>query len=124
MKRYLFAAVAALSLAACSSSPGSVVRDFYGNLDDGNLAEAAEMILPQSRVAWGGKVDAVLLDMSEKIAKCDGIDRLEVVQTEDRGSMRVFKVTVNLKSKGPKCGVKNDIVKTFKADGKWHIFLG
>lgn len=124
MKRYLFAAVAALSLTACSSSPDSVVRDFYINLGDGNPAKAAELISPQSRAAWGGKVDAALLDMSEKIAKCDGIERLEVAPAENHGSMRVFKVTMTLKSKDPKCGVKNDTVKTFSADGKWHIFLG
>lgn len=124
MKRYLIAALAALSLTACSSSPDSVVRDFYIHLADGNPAKAAELISPQSRAAWDGKVDASLLVMSEKIAKCDGIKRLEITPQEDRGSIRVFKVTMTLKSKAPKCGVQNDTMKTFNADGKWHIFLG
>lgn len=124
MKHYLIAAVAALSLTACSSSPDSVLRDFYLHLDDGNPAKAAELISPQARAAWGGKLDARLASVSEQIAKCDGIERLEVVQTEERGSMRVFKVTLTLKSKESKCGAKSDTVKTFNADGKWHIFLG
>lgn len=124
MKRYLIAAIAAFSLTACSSSPDTLVRDFYIHLADGNPNKAAELVSPQSRAAWGKKVDVFLLASAEKIAKCDGIERLEVVQTEDRGSIRVFKVTMTLKSKAPKCGVKNDTVKTFNADGKWHIFLG
>lgn len=124
MKRYLITALTALSLTACSSSPDKVVRDFYLHLDDGNPAKAAELISPQARAAWGGKLDARLASVSEQIAKCEGIERLDVVQTEERGLMRVFKVTLTLKSKESKCGVKNDSVKTFNANGTWHIFLG
>lgn len=124
MKRYLIAALAAFSLTACSSSPDTIVRDFYIHLADGNQKKAAELISPQSRAAWGAKIDVFLLASSEKIAKCDGIEKLEVVQTEDRGHIRVFKVTTTLKSKAPKCGVQNDTVKTLNTDGKWHIFLG
>ncbi len=124
MKPYLIAAIAALSLTACSSSPDSVVRDFYIHLGDGNPSKAAELIAPQSRAMWGGKVDATLLGMSEKIAKCGGIDRLDVQQKEERGSVRVFSVKMTLNSKEPKCGVVNDTMKTIEADGKWRIFLG
>lgn len=124
MKPYLIAAIAALSLTACSSSPDSVVRDFYIHLGDGNPSKAAELIAPQSRAMWGGKVDATLLGASEKIAKCGGIDRLEVKQKAEGGSVRVYSVKVDLKSKEPKCGVITDSVKMIEADGKWRIFLG
>lgn len=122
MKRYLIAAVAALSLTACSSSPDAVVRDFYIHLADGKPAKATELISPQSRAMWGGKVDAALVDFSERIAKCDGIERLEVVQTDERGAFRAFKVTMTMKDR--KCGVKEDTIKTINADGKWFIVLG
>jgi hypothetical protein len=126
MKSYLIAvaAIAALSLTACSSSPDSVVRDFYIHLGDGNPSKAAELIAPQSRAMWGGKVDAALLGMSQKIARCEGIDRLEVEQKQETDSMRIFSVKMTLKSKDPKCGVVTDTMKTIKADGKWQIFLG
>lgn len=124
MKRYLITALAALSLTACSSSPDSVVRDFYVHLDDGNPTKAAELISPQARAAWGGKLDARLAGVAEQFAACGGIRRLEVVPAEERGSIRVFKVKITLKSEEPRCGVKNDTVKTFNADGTWHIFLG
>lgn len=126
MKRYLIAAIAALSLTACGSSPDGVVRDFYTHLDDGNTTRAAELISPQLRSSWGSKLDAALLDVSTKIAKCDGIKKLEVEQDKDRSTEKfhVFKITMTMKSDDPKCGVKNDTIKTFKNDGKWHIHLG
>lgn len=124
MKRYLIAAIAAFLLTACSSSPDTVVRDFYNYLDNGKPVKAAELISPQSRAMWGGKVDAALVDFSERIAKCDGIEHLEVVQTAERGDLRAFKVTMTLKSKDRKCGVKVDSIKTINADGKWLIILG
>lgn len=126
MKRYLIAAIAALSLTACGSSPDGVVRDFYTHLADGNTTKAAELISPQLRSSWGGKLDAALLDVSTKIAKCDGIKKLVVEQDKERSTdnLRVFKITMTMKSDAPKCGVKNDTIKTFKNDGKWHIHLG
>lgn len=126
MKRYLIAAIAALSLTACGSSPDGVVRDFYTHLEDGNTTKAAELISPQLRSSWGGKLDAVLLGASKKIAECDGIKKLEVEQDKERSTdnLRVFKVKMIMKSDDSKCGVKNETIKTFKNDGKWHIFLG
>lgn len=126
MKRYLIVALVALSLTACGSSPDGVVRDFYGYLSDGNTTKAAELISPRSRDAWGPKIDAFLLDSAEKIAKCDGIKKLEVEQDKERSTdnLRVFKVKMIMKSDAPKCGVKNDTIKILKNDGKWRIHLG
>jgi hypothetical protein len=126
MKSYLIAAVAVLSLTACGSSPDGVVREFYTHLADGNTTKAAEMISPQTRSSWGGKIDVALLATSTKIAKCGGLKKLDIEQDKERSTdnFRVFKVTVTMKSDDKKCGVINDTVKTFKNDGKWYIQVG
>lgn len=125
MKRYLIAAIAALSLTACSSSPDGLVRGFYGHLADGNTAKAAELIAPQIKAVWGGKIDAALLDMSTKIAQCDGIKKLEIEQDEKHSTdnLRIFKVTMTMKSENPKCAARHDTIKTIKNDGEWRIRL-
>jgi len=80
----------------------------------------------RGRRITGSKIDLALLDMSTKIAKCGGIKKLEVEEDKERSTdnLRVFKITMTMKSDDQKCGVKNDTIKVFKNDGKWRIHIG
>lgn len=124
IKTLILAAGAAALLAACGPTPDTVVRDFHTHLNEGKPDEALKLIDPASTRTWGPKLDAKMTGMAERMARCGGIDKLDVVKLSGVGDLAEFKVSASFKKPDDKqCAGTSATFKTRKIDGTWYIVL-
>ncbi|WP_020652358.1 DUF4878 domain-containing protein [Massilia niastensis] len=122
MSRIIFRAFCTIAIAAslsgCGTSPNSTVKDFYANLEKGEITEAKKSLSPQLYNFLGEqKLTAALAEETDRIGKCGGIKSI-TPELETRGETAVGKTTVEYKGD---CKTKVEKTKLVKEDGSWKI---
>ena len=114
-------AVVALLLTGCGRSPESTAERFYHAVGSGELTEAKGYLSKQIITSLGDqKMTAMLTVQYEAIAKCGGIDSVEV-DLKGEGELRSGTIITNFAGD---CKPRRESVKLLKEDGEWKITGG
>ena len=120
LSRLLFLPTLAL-LAACSSGPEAVVKDFYAALDRGDAVAATGHLSARIVDMLGEeKLHAALGEFAGKMAQCGGLDRVEV-SLDGEGDTRQGNSQVHFKGE---CSAENNAVVVVREEGDWKLGLG
>lgn len=114
-----FASIATIAaLSGCGNSPESTVKDFYTNVEKGEISEAKKALSPQLSAFLGDqKLSASLAGETERIGKCGGIQSIRS-EFETTGEVAVGMTTVEYKGG---CKAKAERTKLVKENGSWKI---
>lgn len=113
---YGIAIVAALS--GCVDSPESTVKQFYTNLEKGEISEAKKALSSQLSAMLGEqKLSAALSGETERIGNCGGIKSISTA-LETKGEVATGTTTVEYKGA---CPARAEKTKLVKENGSWKI---
>jgi hypothetical protein len=106
------------ALSGCGNSPESTVKDFYINIEKGEISEAKKALSPQLSAFLGDrKLSASLAGETERIGKCGGIKSIRS-EFDTKGEVAVGTTTVEYKGE---CTAKSEKTKLVKENGSWKI---
>lgn len=122
MNRFLpkfFVSIATIAaLSGCGNSAESTVKDFYTNVEKGEISDAKKALSPQLSAFLGdSKLSASLVSETERISKCGGIKSIRS-EFETKGEVAVGMTTVEYKGD---CKAKAEQTKLVKENGSWKI---
>ena len=116
-----------LTLAACSSSkPEAAVQQFYRAVEKGQIDKAIEHfsfadVSADSMVQAKGKVQMVVGEMKSRIDANDGLDKVEVLESNVDEGGETARVRVRLVFGNGKDTTESHRMR--RDDGKWKIVL-
>lgn len=119
LKFALLGTFTALALSGCGSSPESIVKDFYYDMDKGNTKDAYQLI-SSSKISMAGqqKIEFVLNTNHNQMVACGGLKDVQVAKLEGNDSTLSGKVTLSFKGT---CPEDTQNIELIKEDGKWKI---
>jgi hypothetical protein len=105
-------------LTGCGTSPESTVKQFYTNVEKGQITDATKSLSPQLSALLGErKLSAALASETERIGKCGGIKSIST-DLEIKGEVAVGMTTVEYKGE---CKAKVEKTKLVNENGNWKI---
>jgi hypothetical protein len=115
---FIASLVTLADLTGCGNSPESTVKDFYTNIEKGEISEAKKVLSSQLSAFLGEqKLSASLASETERISECGGIKSISS-KFETKGEVAVGMTTVEYKGK---CKEKAEKTKLVKENGSWKI---
>lgn len=106
------------ALSGCGNSPESTVKNFYTNIEKGEISEAKKALSPQLSAFLGDrKLSASLAGETERIGKCGGIKSIRS-EFDTKGEVAAGTTTVEYKGE---CTAKAEKTKLVKENGSWKI---
>lgn len=105
-------------VAGCGNSPESAIKDFYTNLEAGEISAASKALSPQIVSMLGEqKLHATLATETERINACGGIAAI-TSELVTKGEISNGRTTVDFKGT---CRSRTEQVKLIKDNGSWTI---
>jgi hypothetical protein len=106
------------ALSGCGNSPEATVKQFYTNVEKGEISEAKTALSPQLSAFLGDrKLGATLAGETERIGKCGGIKSITSA-LETKGEVSAGTTTVEYKGE---CKPRVEKTRLVKENGNWKI---
>ncbi|WJV25600.1 MULTISPECIES: DUF4878 domain-containing protein [Pseudomonas] len=127
LRSTFFLAIAALLISACSGGkPDATIDAFYRAVVKGDVGTASKLVsftdVPAAKMIEAkGKLQMIVGEMQSRIQANDGLDTLEVLDSQINESGSTAAVQVKLTFKNGK--VLTKIHQLVKEDGSWKLLL-
>lgn len=92
-------AIASLSLTACGQSPKGIIKDYFDQLDSGNINKATDYISDSIKSRLGDeKVRSAMHENARKLQYNGGLDKVEILAEDVHGDMAKVRYTLHFKN--------------------------
>lgn len=104
-------------LTGCQASPGSTVRDFFKDLEQGEINRASESFSSQTNELYGNKLQVGMREVPAQLEAKKGIKKIKILDESVKGDLAKVAYQIEFGDGSTEEGTLDLI----KEEGKWKI---